>query len=195
MLVLVLGLLLFFAIHLVPTQPELRDGLVRRFGEAPYKLVFALVSFAGLAIIVYGVHKLQVMPGKNPVIWSPPAWTRHVTFTLMLPVFVLLIAAYVPSRIRNAVRHPMLAAIKIWALAHLIANGDLGGIILFGSFLAWAVFDRISVKRRAAPGPLGVAQPASIVNDVAVVAVGLALYGAMLKWGHAYLIGIPLVAG
>ena len=101
-------------------------------------------------LIVLGYHKLQIMPGKNPQLWNPPVWSRHLAFVLMLPSFVLLVAAYVPSRIRTAVKHPMLAAVKIWAFAHLLANGDLGSLVLFGSFLAWAVYDRISVKRRAA---------------------------------------------
>lgn len=193
MLLLILGLLLFFAVHLVPTQVALRQGLVTRFGLSAYKAVFAAASFAGLALIVVGYHKLQVMPGKNPLLWEAPAWMRHVTFTLMLPVFILLVAAYVPSKIRDTLKHPMLAAVKLWALAHVLVNGDLGSVLLFGSFLAWAVFDRISVKRRQAPGPLGDAKPVGIINDVLVVAAGLGLYYAMLKWGHAYLIGVPVI--
>ncbi len=193
MLLLALGLILFLAIHLVPTQVELRGALVRSFGETGYKAGFALLSFAGLALIVIGYHKLQVMPGKNPVIWNPPVWTRHAAFTLMLPAMILLVAAYVPSRIRTAVGHPMLAAVKIWASAHLLANGDLASLVLFGSLLAWAVLDRISVKRRNAKGPLGTATATSIFNDVAVVAVGIALYALMLLWGHRVLIGVPLV--
>jgi len=193
MLLLVLGLILFLSVHLVPTRVELRDALVKGLGEGPYKLAFSLVSLAGLALIVLGYHKLQVMPGKNPILWNAPVWTRHAAFTLMLPAMILLVAAYIPSRIRTAARHPMLAAVKIWALAHLIANGDLGSILLFGSFLAWAVLDRISVKKRNALGPLGAAKPASILNDVAVVAIGLALYYGMLRWGHTYLIGVPLI--
>ena len=131
-----------------------------------------MLAFAGLALIAIGYHKLQVMPGKNPVLWTPPLWTRHVAFTLMLPAMILLVAAYVPSRIRTAVGHPMLAAVKIWATAHLLANGDLGSVVLFGSFLAWAIVDRISVKRRNAPGPLGTQSASSVVNDAAVVVVG-----------------------
>ena len=193
MLLLALGLILFLAIHIVPSQVALRTALVNSFGETAYKVGFALVSFAGLALIVIGYHKLQVMPGKNPTIWYPPQWTRHAAFTLMLPAMILLVAAYVPSRIRTTVGHPMLAAVKIWAAAHLLANGDLGSIVLFGSLLAWAVFDRISVKRRNAPGPLGAAKATSIVNDIAVVLVGLGLYALMLLWGHRILIGVPLV--
>lgn len=192
MLLLIAGLLLFLLVHLVPTQPELRTSLAARFGDRGYKGLFSLVSLAGLVLIVIGFHKLQLAPGKNPQIWSPPSWSRHVAFALMLPAFVLLAAAYVPSRIRTAVKHPMLAAVKIWALAHLFANGDLASLLLFGGFLAYAVYDRISVRSRAAPGPLGTA-PGGLPGDVAAIAVGVALWAFMLLWGHAYLIGVPLL--
>lgn len=190
MLLLVLGLVLFFAIHLVPTQPELRRGFVARFGEGAYKGAFSLVSFAGLMLIVYGYHKLQVMPGKNPDLWYPPVWTRHVAATLMMPAIVLLVAAYVPSRIRDAAKHPMLLSIKLWALAHLLSNGDLASVLLFGSFLAWAVFDRISVRRRSALGPLGARTGGPLFNDLLVVGAGLAAYAVFALWGHKLLIGV-----
>jgi uncharacterized membrane protein len=103
---------------------------------------------------------------------------------------IFLVASVIPSRIRTAVRHPMLVAIKIWAFAHLIANGDLGALLLFGSFLAFAVYDRISVKKRGALGPLGSAQPTSALNDVVVLVLGIALYAALLFGGHTWLIGV-----
>lgn len=188
MLILVLGIVAFTALHLIPTEPDLRKGLVERFGEATYKAVFSVLSLAAFALIVLGYHKLQLHPGKNPVLWSPPVWMRHITLALMLVSMILLAAAYIPSRIRTAVQHPMLAAVKLWALAHLLANGDLGGMVLFTSFLAYAVYDRISVKKRHALGPLGAAK-GGIGGDVAVVAVGTALYVFMLLYGHALLIG------
>jgi uncharacterized membrane protein len=198
MMVLIVGLILFLGIHLVPTQPELRDGLKERIGEGPYKIIFALLSFAGLVVIVLGFHKLQLHPGKNPVLWDPPVWTRHLAVALMLPAMILLVASLIPSRIRTATRHPMLIAIKIWALAHLLANGDLGSLLLFGSFLAFAVFDRISVKKRGARGPLGAAASTSALNDVLVIVVGLALYAWILLVGHQWLIGVapmPVLVG
>jgi uncharacterized membrane protein len=193
MLLLCLGLVLFFAVHLVPTVAELRRGLVERYGEGPFKAAFSLISLVGLALIVFGYHKMQVMPDKDPVLWTPPEWTRPVAFVLMIPAMILLVAAYVPSRIRTAAKHPMLAAIKIWALAHLLANGDLASLVLFGGFLAYAVYDRISVKRRATMGPLGTASGGPL-NDVIVIGVGLALYAFMLLWGHGLLIGVPLLS-
>lgn len=192
MLLLTLGLLIFFAIHLVPTSPALRDGLIERFGSGGYKIVFSVLASLGFALIVFGYHKLQINPGKNPVLWDPPSWTRHIAFLLMVPSFILLVAFLIPSRIQRAAKHPMLGAIKFWALAHLLTNGDLGAIVLFGSFLAFAVYDRISVKRRAAPSPLG-SGTGGPMNDVLVVVGGLALYALVLYWGHGALIGVPLV--
>ncbi len=187
MMVLIVGLILFLGVHLVPTQPELRDGLKARIGEGPYKILFSLLSLAGLVVIVLGYHKLQLHPGKNPILWEPPVWTRHIAVALMLPAIILLVASLIPSRIRTVTRHPMLIAIKIWALAHLLANGDLGALLLFGSFLAFAVYDRISVKKR---GLLPPPAPASALNDVIVIVVGLALYAWLLLGGHQWLIGV-----
>jgi uncharacterized membrane protein len=192
MLLLVLGLIIFFAIHLVPASPGLRNGLVERFGANAYKGAFSVISLVGLAVIVYGYHKLQINPGKNVDVWDPPSWTRHVAFLLMIPAMIMLVASQIPSRIRTAMKHPMLVAIKIWALAHLLVNGDLGSIILFGSFLAYAVFDRISVKRRGATGPLG-AKTGGPLNDIIVVGLGLALYVVFMFWAHEALIGVPVV--
>ncbi|WP_045835419.1 NnrU family protein [Hyphomicrobium sp. 99] len=190
MMVLIVGLILFLGVHLLPTQPELRDGLKERIGVVPYRVLFSVLSLAGLAVIVLGYHKLQLHPGKNPILWDPPVWTRHIAVALMLPAIILLVASLIPSRIRTATRHPMLIAIKIWALAHLLANGDLGALLLFGSFLAFAVFDRISVKKRGASGPFGAKAPSSALNDVLVVALGLALYAWILLIGHQWLIGV-----
>jgi uncharacterized membrane protein len=192
MFLLLLGLVIFLGIHLLPTQAEARNGLVKSYGEGPYKGVFSLIALVGLALIVYGYHKVQVMPGKNPVLWTPPVWGRHLTLTLMLPVFVLLLAAHLPGRISNAVKHPMITAVKLWALAHLFVRGDAASLLLFLSFLGWAIFDRISLKRREQAG-LVVRSPGSITNDIIALVGGLVLYGLFVKWGHAWLIGVPLI--
>lgn len=194
MMALILGLLIFLSIHLLPTNPVLRDGLVARFGANAYKGAFSVISLIGFAIIILGYHKMQLHPGKNPILYDPPVWTRHIALTLMLPAMILFVASQVPSRIRTATRHPLLAAIKIWALAHLLANGDVASILLFGSFLAFAVYDRISVKRRAVPaaGPSPTTPP---LNDVLVVAVGTLLYAGLLLGGHAWLFGVEPLPG
>jgi len=194
MLDLVLGLLIFLSLHLLPTQPAVRAGFVERFGENAYKGVFSVLSIVGFAIIVYGYHKLQMNPGKNPVLWDPPTWTKHISFLLMIPAMIAIVAAYVPSRIRDVLKHPMLVAIKIWALAHLIANGDLGSLLLFGSFLAWGVYDRISLKYRTGGlGPLG-DRKGTLTGDIVAVTGGLAAYAFMMLWGHQHLIGKALIA-
>ena len=191
------GLVIFFVAHLVPIIRPLRGSLIGFVGERLYLGLFAIVSALGLVLIVLGFGDLQFDGSANPALWSPPTWTRHIAFLLMVPALILLVAAYVPSRIRDVVGHPMLLAIKIWALAHLLANGELASIILFASFLAYAVIDRIAVKRRAAAGisasgPLG-ARKGGIGGDVAAVVIGLALYAFMMMVGHNWLIGMPLI--
>jgi uncharacterized membrane protein len=192
MALLIGGLALFIVVHLVPTRPALRAGLVERLGDGPYRGLFSLLSIAGLVLIVLGFGHMQGLGRGNPELWVPPVWIKHVVFLLMVPAIILLVAAYVPSRIRTAVGHPMLTALIIWEFAHLLANGDLASVLLFGSFLGYAIYDRISVVDRASPGPLGAARGRGI-NDVLVIVGGLALYALILFWGHAKLTGVPLL--
>lgn len=188
MTLLVLGLIFFIAVHLVPTQVDMRNGAIARFGEGPYKGLFSLVAFAGLALIVIGFSQARYAASGNPQLWIPPAWTRHATMTLMLPVFVLLAAAYLPGRISATVKHPMLLAVKLWAFAHLLISGRLAQLLLFGALLAWAVFDRISVKRRAVAIKSG-----PVRNDLIALVIGVLAYGFMVTRGHTWLIGVPLI--
>ena len=193
MVPLVIGLALFVGVHLVTTQPDMRRGLAARLGEGAYKGLYSLVALGGFALIVLGYHKLQLMPGKNPVLWTPPHWGRHVSMLLMLPVFPLLVATYLPGRISAAVRHPMITAVKFWALAHLFVRGDAASLLLFGGLLAWAVYDRISLKQREATGLVRVRSGPGR-NDLIALVLGLVVYALFLKWGHAALIGLPLIA-
>jgi uncharacterized membrane protein len=192
MALLIGGLALFIAAHLVPTRPAQRAGLIGKVGAGPYKGLFSLLSAAGLALIVLGYGHMQGLGRGNPELWTPPVWMKHIVFLLMIPAMILLVAAYVPSRIRSAVGHPMLTALMIWAFAHLLANGDLASVLLFGSFLAYAGYDRISVAGRASPGPLGDAR-GSARGDFLAVAIGLGLYALLLLWGHAKLTGVALL--
>ncbi len=192
MLPLLLGLLIFVGIHLLPMQPDLRGGLIKRYGEGAYKAAFSVFSAIGLGLIIFGYHKAQTHLGKNPQLWIPPVWGRHVTMLLMLPVFPLLIATYLPGRMATAVRHPMITAVKLWAAGHLLIRGDAASLLLFGGLLAWALADLKSLKRREAAGLVKPKQGTAL-NDVIAVVVGLAIYGAMLKWGHAALIGVRLI--
>lgn len=193
MLLLILGLSIFVAIHVVPTRPDLRHGLAIRMGEGPYKGLFSLVALLGFALIVYGYHKVQLHPGKNPQLWTPPTSGRHATMALMLPVFPLLIATYLPGRIAALVGHPMITAVKFWALAHLFVRGDAASLLLFLGFLAWAVYDRISLKRREAAGL--VKRPSGpLANDAIALVGGLAFYFVFAKWGHPALIGVAVIS-
>lgn len=189
MLVMVLGIVVFLGAHTLTTFRETREDLIGRFGEAPYKIIHSVVSLIGFALIVWGFSRYRA-EGLIPV-WAPPGWTRHLTMTLMWFAFVALACVNpAPGKIRGWLRHPMLVAIKIWALAHLLANGDLGGMLLFGSFLAWAVFDRVAVKKR---GDFGAPRLASFTRaDAIALIVGTAAYVAMILL-HPVLIGVPVI--
>src|ERR1700722_11992636 len=169
--VMILGLVLFLGVHLLTTQRDLRARFVASLGEGGYKLGYALVSFAGLALVVWGFSDYRAA-GAIDISYPPPAF-KHVTEALMLPAVILAVAAYIRGRIYATLKHPLLAAVKLWAAAHLLANGDLGSILLFGSFLAWGGGARISLKRRAAPGapPIPVGGPG---NDAIAIALGIA---------------------
>ncbi len=196
MAILVLGLAIFFGIHAIPMYPAQRTRLVERLSGIGYQVAFAVASLIGLILISRGYGMAQE-GGWNPQIWVPPVWTSHIALLLMIPAMIAVVAAYVPSRIRTALKHPMLVGIKLWALAHLLANGDLASIVLFGGFLAWAVVDRISVKYRTSLGPLGTAE-GGLVGDLTAVGIGLAAYVAFLFYLHNWLFGVwplPSLAG
>jgi uncharacterized membrane protein len=186
----IVGLVLFFGVHTLTTQRELRARLIKSWGEGGYKIGYALASLAGLVLIVWGFAQYRATGWID--VWYPPKALKHVTVALMLPAVILVVASYIRGRIYTAVKHPMLSGIKLWAAAHLLANGDLGSIILFGSFLAWAVFDRISLKRRADAGapPIPVGGPS---NDLIAIAVGIVAYLALAFAFHPVVIGVPVI--
>jgi uncharacterized membrane protein len=190
LLVMILGLALFLGVHTLTTQRELRGSLIASAGEGGYKIGYALVSLLGLVLIVWGFAHYRAAGVWE--VWTPPTAFKHITVALMLPAVILVVASYIRGRIYTTLKHPMLAGVKLWAAAHLFANGDLGSIILFGSFLGWAVFDRISLKRRADTGapPIPVGGP---VNDLIAVAVGIVAYLALAFAFHPVVIGVPVV--
>ena len=188
MTLLIIGIVAFLGIHLLPTFPDLRATLIARLGQNGYRGLFAALSIAAFALLVWGFAKAPVIQ-----VWSPPPWTRWVAIVLMLPAFIFLVAAYVPGRIKAAIKHPFLVAIKTWALAHLIANGDLASIILFGSFLAYAVYDRIALKGRRPTALIETPAEGGARNDVIAVVLGVLLYVAFLIWLHPLLIGRAVV--
>ncbi len=184
---LILGLVLFLGMHSVAIiAPQWRDQQAAKLGNG-WRGMYALISLLGLVLIVRGYAAARLAP---EALYVPPAWLRHVTMTLMLPVFPMLLSTYLPGRIKTALKHPMLVATKLWALAHLLSNGMLADVLLFGSFLLWAVADRISLKHR--PVRAINTAPARSYNDWLAVIGGLALYVLMLVWGHTWLIGVAL---
>ena len=187
MIYLILGLVIFLGVHSVEIfSPTFRSRAVARMGEHPYKGIYSVLSIVGFALLVWGYGVAR----QDPVmVYAPPVWTRHLAALLMLPVFPLLFAAYLPGRIKAAVKHPMLASIKLWAFAHLLANGMLADLLLFGGFLIWAVADRISVKRRAVVRPVP-SPPPMKYNDLIAVVGGLGVYVIFSLWLHARLIGV-----
>ena len=191
MLILIVGIVIFLGAHTLTAFRQTRSVLIEKSGAVAYRGIHSLLSLIGLALIIWGFSKYRA--GGLIPIWTPPAWTAHLTILLMWFAFVSL-ACMNPARgrIRGWLRHPMLVAVKIWALAHLLANGDAGGMLLFTSFLAWAVFDRIAVRRRGDPGASRVAAFARA--DAMALGTGTVAYIAMI-FLHPFLIGVPVIGG
>ncbi len=188
MSLLILGLVLFLGTHSVRiVADDWRGARIAGLGLMPWKGIYSVVSIIGFVLIVWGYGQAR---GNPVVLYSPPVWTRHIAALLTVPAFILLVAAYIPgTRIKRAVGHPMVAAVKIWAFAHLLANGTLADVVLFGAFLAWAVADYIAARRRdRAAGTVYAVGPVS--RDIAAVAIGLAAWAAFAFWLHAAWIGV-----
>jgi uncharacterized membrane protein len=190
MTTLIAGLVIFLGIHsLSIVNAPLRDRLAERLGRLGWFAAYSVIALVGFVLIVQGYASARLDP---VVLYVPPTWLRHVALLLLVLIFPLLLAAYLPGRIQDVTRHPMLLATKIWAFAHLLANGMLHDVVLFGAFLAWAVADRISLKRRTQP-PVPAA-PRGKINDVIAVVGGLGLYVWFVMHGHAWLFGVAPVA-
>ena len=184
----ILGLVIFLGAHVFVTMRDRRAALIAKVGEWPYRGLFALVAIVGVVLTGYGFAEYRA--AGMIAVWNPPHWTRHIVEALMWPASIAVAAAYIPGNIKRRLKHPLLVGVKTWAFAHLCANGDLGGIILFASVLAWAVYDRITLKRRADPG----APPIPVggwKNDVIAIVVGTILYLALGFVFHPVVIGVP----
>jgi uncharacterized membrane protein len=190
LLVMILGLVLFFGVHILTTQRAVRARVIVMSGESGYKIGYSLLSLLGLVLIVWGFARYRATGWID--VWYPPTALKHLAVALMLPAVILVVASYIRGRIYTTLKHPMLTGVKLWAAAHLLANGDLGSIILFGSFLGWAVFDRISLKHRTDAGgpPIPVGGSG---NDLIAVAVGFVAYLALAFAFHPVVIGVPVV--
>lgn len=188
MTMLLLGLVVFLGAHSVRIVAEpWRQRRIAQMGPGAWKGLFSLVSLVGLSLVIWGYGLARAVPVE---LWSPPVWTRHLSSLLTLAAFVLVAAAYVPrNRIRAAVGHPMLAGVKLWALAHLLSNGRLADVVLFGAFLAWALFDfRAARARDRARGVVPVV--GSVSGDLATLVLGVGAALVFALWLHAPLIGV-----
>ena len=180
-----LGIVIFFGAHLFTAFARgPRAAMIAAVGEMPYKGLYSLVSIAGFVLLVMGWKTADAS-----ILYATPAWTRHITYLLVLIAFILMAAAYLPAgKIAAAAKHPMLASVKLWAFAHLLVNGEVRSVILFGAFLAYAVIDRIAVKKRGQSGRAA----GAVTNDVIAIVVGGGAYAAVLFWAHRYIAGVPL---
>jgi uncharacterized membrane protein len=192
---LILGLAIFLATHAFTMARGPRGRLIERIGLGPYRGLYSLVALLGVVLIAVGFGRYRANDWID--VWSPPVWTRHLALVLVWLAFIAMAAAYLPGRIKASLKHPMLAGVKIWAAAHLLANGDLGSILLFGSILAWAVLARISVKRRDEVRDHGgeAAAPAGWRNDALAVAIGTGAFLVFAIWLHPLLIGVAVWPG
>lgn len=187
---LIIGLALFFGPHLFSAfrSREAGSDLKARLGYGPYMGLYSLITGIGLGLIIYGFGASR----PSAIIWTPPVWGAHLNYALMLVALTSLAASYLPTgHIKRTLKHPMLVAVKLWAVGHLLANGELNSMILFGSFLAYAVIDRIAVKKRGDLGPPKTAK-ISPLADLGAVLIGCAAYGLFVAWLHKLLIGVPV---
>ena len=184
----ILGLVIFLGAHVFVSLRDRRAALISSIGRGPYLGLFSVVSIVGLILLGFGFARYRA-EGLIPL-WYPPAWTRHIVVAAMWPASIAVVAAYIPGNIKRVLKHPMLVGVKLWAAAHLCANGDLGGIILFGGVLAWAVYDRITLKHRTDAGsppiPIG-----GVRNDIIAIVLGTILYAVLGLVFHPLVIGLP----
>lgn len=184
--ILVAGLVVFIGAHVFVTMRDQRAALIGRIGEGPYKGLLALASVIGLILIGYGFGEYRATDWID--VWYPPRWTFYITELLMWPASIFVVAAYIRGHIWRTLKHPMLVGVKTWAVAHLISNGDLGSILLFGSFLLWAGYDRMTLKHRADAGAPAI--PAGgHRNDIIALVVGTVLYVVLGLVFHPLVVG------
>lgn len=188
---LILGVVLFIAMHLVRiVAPGLRNAGIEKLGNTGWKILYSVVSLIGLFLMIrgFGAYRAE----GSPVIYDPPLWMGHITILLMALALIFITTADLPSTgyIKATLKHPMLIAIKTWAIAHLLINGDLASIILFGSFLVWAIISVIAIKKRGDEPPVAT----SFKPDIIAIVIGLGIWLIIVMWLHTWLIGVPVIA-
>ena len=193
MLYLIAGLVIFLGAHSFAAMRGRRDGDIKsKLGYGPYMGLFSLVSLAGFALIIYGYGQARLDPEVAQPIWTAPEWTRHIILTVMPLAFILLAAAYAPTGyIKKYSKHPMITAVKTWALVHVIYNGDLPSILLFGGFLVYGGLSRVMARIRGDEGQRR--QPANVMGDIIAVVVGLIAYTAFAYYLHPMWIGVSVL--
>lgn len=187
MILLVFALVIFFALHLMPAVPGFREAMIARIGARAYKGAFSVASLVTLGLVIWSYATAPLIH-----VWAPPYELRHLAMLAMAVAMVLAMAAFFPGSIRQRIAHPMLTAVIIWAAAHLLVNGDLASMLLFGGFLVYASFNRFAARGRAEHFPVSVDGKARR-NDVIAIVSGLALYAAFLFALHKWLIGVPVL--
>lgn len=188
MMIFLTGLLLFLGVHSVRiVADDWREKQRRKLGVQTWRGIYAVLSLIGFALLVWGWGMVREAP---TVVWIPPRGMRHAASLFTLLAFILLVAAYVPGNaIKARVHHPMVAGVKLWAVAHLMANGNLAHIILFGSFLAWAVVDFIAARKRDRLS--GAARVTTSVQATLItVVVGVVSWVVFAFWLHGWLFGV-----
>jgi uncharacterized membrane protein len=188
---LILGLAVFFGVHCISlVAVGWRDRVAERLGKMTWQGIYSVASLIGFYLLVTGYGAARI---STAVLYVTPPVFRYIAALLMLPTFSLALASVIPGRIRTAAQHPLLLATMLWAAAHLLTNGSVADLLLFGTFLAWAIAVRISLEHRP-PRPIRVL-PSSPANDFVVVIGGLALYAIFILWLHARWLGVsPLGA-
>lgn len=189
---LILGLILFLGVHSSAIFfAQARHDIIAKRGRIFWQIPYTLLSLIGLIVIIWGYGAAR----ENPtILYQAPTWASHVAALLMAPAMIFMVSSNLRGKIAATLKHPQLAAVKVWALAHLISNGDLASVVLFGSFLVWAVIDRISLKKRVARGFANNNPGGPVRNDIIAVVVGLALYVLFIFWAHQYLFGVSPIS-
>ena len=178
------GIVIFIAIHLLPSVPPLRNQLVNRLGLWPYKGLFAIMAFTGLILIINGMSSAE-----KTLVWNSPSWSDSLALIIMPVSFILIVAAYLPSNIKRLTPHPMLWGVSIWAVVHILSNSDLNSLILSGAIGVYALFDIVSANIRGAKVSENALSPA---KDIIVIAVGLVLYLLVLVF-HKSISGVAIL--
>lgn len=191
MTLLIIGVIIFAGSHLaVMLLPRLREGLLGRMGEGPYKGVFSLVSLVGLALMIYGFYTTRGMLEGTDYLYTPAPWARHLAMTLVLLAFILIGASHGKGYLKSWLKHPMSIGFGLWAVAHLMANGDRPGVYLFASILVLAALDIVLSTAR---GKVPTHEP-RVRSDVIAVVVGIVLYLLFLFVIHPYVFNLPIIA-